>query len=457
MTTRMLQRRGDAAEWTAQNPILGDGEIGVERDTGEVKIGNGVTHWNDLAYAFPSAAALAAKADLVGGKVPSGQLPAITTGEHVTVANQAAMLALTAAQVQPGDIAIRTDQSGHRYLLADPDPSVLGNWIALETPDGVTSVQGYTGAVVLSKADIALGNVDNTSDINKPVSTAQQTALNNKQPLAAQLTSISGLALAGQAGKVLTVKADASGYELDTPAAGGGGSSATGDEARLIQIMTPGRACSGLRGSGGTMAGGVAVSALTVPAGRLYVVKTILISGPDGGSGNLTPQPVEIWKQGNTYDYVKDLPVGPNGTFAFDTAIVLTAAEVLRIQATGAHGGIDYVLSYADLASTEKATRFADSVVSTVAAGFVTLYTAATGVPVVITQIIMTNELATPQRISLLASAGHASVWREPVPPNGVITLDSPIYLSAGETLRMAVYDTDNGVAVSAFGYPAQT
>lgn len=199
MTTRMQQRRGDAAEWTAQNPILGDGEIGFERDTGELKIGNGVTHWNDLAYAFPSAAALAAKADLVGGKVPSGQLPAITTGEHVTVANQAAMLALTAAQVQPGDIAIRTDQSGHRYLLADPNPSILGNWIALETPGGVTSVQGYSGAVILAPADIGA------------------------QPSAAQLASIAALALAGQAGKVLTVKADASGYELDTPAAGGGG------------------------------------------------------------------------------------------------------------------------------------------------------------------------------------------------------------------------------------------
>ena len=32
-----------------------------------------------------------------------------------------------------------------------------------------------------TKADIGLGNVDNTSDLNKPISTATQTALNNKQ------------------------------------------------------------------------------------------------------------------------------------------------------------------------------------------------------------------------------------------------------------------------------------
>ncbi|RHR75535.1 hypothetical protein DWW69_09605 [Bacteroides sp. AF16-49] len=44
----------------------------------------------------------------------------------------------------------------------------------------VTSVAGKTGAVTLAKADVGLGNVDNTSDVNKPISTAVQTALNLK-------------------------------------------------------------------------------------------------------------------------------------------------------------------------------------------------------------------------------------------------------------------------------------
>ena len=44
----------------------------------------------------------------------------------------------------------------------------------------VTSVAGRTGAVVLTKSDVGLANVDNTSDANKPVSTATQTALNGK-------------------------------------------------------------------------------------------------------------------------------------------------------------------------------------------------------------------------------------------------------------------------------------
>lgn len=48
-------------------------------------------------------------------------------------------------------------------------------------PYPVTMVAGKTGAVTLAKGDVGLGNVDNTSDVNKPVSNAQQEALNKKQ------------------------------------------------------------------------------------------------------------------------------------------------------------------------------------------------------------------------------------------------------------------------------------
>ena len=39
-----------AALWTAQNPILQRGEIGIEQDTDKFKIGNGVDRWNTLPY-----------------------------------------------------------------------------------------------------------------------------------------------------------------------------------------------------------------------------------------------------------------------------------------------------------------------------------------------------------------------------------------------------------------------
>ena len=49
---------------------------------------------------------LANKADLVGGLVPTSQLPALAYNTTVVVGSEAAMLGLTPAQVQPGDICV---------------------------------------------------------------------------------------------------------------------------------------------------------------------------------------------------------------------------------------------------------------------------------------------------------------------------------------------------------------
>jgi hypothetical protein len=108
------------------------------------------------------------------GKVPASELPAIAITDVFTVASQAAMLALTAER---GDVAVRSDLNKCFALAAEP-ASTLANWVELRTPtDAVLSVAGKTGAVTLAKADVGLSNVDNTSDANKPVSTAQATAI----------------------------------------------------------------------------------------------------------------------------------------------------------------------------------------------------------------------------------------------------------------------------------------
>ena len=60
-----------------------------------------------------------------------------------------------------------------------------GQWKNKPNPSApVTSVAGKTGVVTLVKGDVGLGSVDNTADSAKPVSTAQQTALDLKAPLA---------------------------------------------------------------------------------------------------------------------------------------------------------------------------------------------------------------------------------------------------------------------------------
>lgn len=57
----------------------------------------------------------------------------------------------------------------------------LAGIVAGAQVNAVTSVAGRTGAITLAKADVSLANVDNTADVNKPVSTAMQTAINTMQ------------------------------------------------------------------------------------------------------------------------------------------------------------------------------------------------------------------------------------------------------------------------------------
>jgi hypothetical protein len=50
MTVRIQLRRGTAAFWTDENPILHLGEPGYEIDTKRMKLGDGETHWRELPY-----------------------------------------------------------------------------------------------------------------------------------------------------------------------------------------------------------------------------------------------------------------------------------------------------------------------------------------------------------------------------------------------------------------------
>jgi hypothetical protein len=73
----------------------------------------------------------------------------------------------------------------------------------------VQSVNSNIGVVVLTKTDIGLSNVDNTSDANKPVSTAQQTALDGKVDENAAITGATKTKITYDAKGLVTVGADA--------------------------------------------------------------------------------------------------------------------------------------------------------------------------------------------------------------------------------------------------------
>ena len=48
--TTIKLRRGTAAQWTAANPVLSAGEMGIETDTNRSKYGDGTTAWASLSY-----------------------------------------------------------------------------------------------------------------------------------------------------------------------------------------------------------------------------------------------------------------------------------------------------------------------------------------------------------------------------------------------------------------------
>ena len=77
--TRFKLRNGTAAEWTAANPTLLQGEIGVETDTRRYKIGDGSTAWAGLSY-YVDGVAIRGQCS----KMTDGAIDITTQGAYVT-------------------------------------------------------------------------------------------------------------------------------------------------------------------------------------------------------------------------------------------------------------------------------------------------------------------------------------------------------------------------------------
>ena len=129
---------------------------------------------------------LSTKADLENGKVPSSQLPS-----YVDDVLEFANLSSFPATGESGKIYIAID-TNLTYRWGGSSYVVMSSSLALGETSS-TAYRGDRGKIAYdhsqatgnphntTKADIGLGNVDNTSDLDKPVSTATQSALNNKQ------------------------------------------------------------------------------------------------------------------------------------------------------------------------------------------------------------------------------------------------------------------------------------
>lgn len=50
MPIQIQLRRGSSSEWASTNPIIAEGEVVLETDTGKFKVGNGISQYTDLPY-----------------------------------------------------------------------------------------------------------------------------------------------------------------------------------------------------------------------------------------------------------------------------------------------------------------------------------------------------------------------------------------------------------------------
>lgn len=115
------------------------------------------------------------------------ELPAVPSGiviptAAIIVDDESGVYKATPAEVVRAALPRATDAEILSAANVDAYLNPSGGKLLIETHAPVTSVNGQTGgAVVLTKADVGLSNVDNTSDAAKPISTATQTALDAKQ------------------------------------------------------------------------------------------------------------------------------------------------------------------------------------------------------------------------------------------------------------------------------------
>lgn len=127
-------RRGTAADWTSANPTLASGEGGFETDTKKLKLGDGSTAWNSLAYIGGTGTGMATDT-LWGAK---GDLAVATAND-------------TATRQPVG--------SNDQVLVADSGQATGVKWAA------VPGISGYVAlSVIDAKGDLYVGSANDTVD-----------------------------------------------------------------------------------------------------------------------------------------------------------------------------------------------------------------------------------------------------------------------------------------------------
>jgi len=323
-------------------------------------------------------------ATLVGGTIPTAQIPAIAITEYLgSVASQAAMLLLDGDR---GDWCNRSDL-GTMWVLSADDSTLFASWTQLLYPTApVTSVAGRTGAVTISTSDVSgLGSLATQSGTFSGVSSNTNTGDQNL---------FSTIAVSGQS----SVVADAASDTLTIVA--GTNISITTDAATDTITIT--NTASGLSGTGGVDnavlradgVGGATLQSSAFVMDDIYTVSpnntvNFVCLKPTGGTTNVG---IAIVPKG-TGAFSLSVPDGTStggnarGAYAIDLQLLRTAATqvaggIYSFVAGGgsvASGGYSVAIGRLVNATSEAAIALGDQCTASGAGAFATSGCTASG------------------------------------------------------------------------------
>lgn len=80
MATRILIRRDSLSNWNANNPVLSEGELGIDLTNKKIKIGNGIDSWTALSYL----AEIANQSEAQTGEINNKYMTPLRTAEAIS-------------------------------------------------------------------------------------------------------------------------------------------------------------------------------------------------------------------------------------------------------------------------------------------------------------------------------------------------------------------------------------
>ena len=148
-------RRGTSTEWATANPVLADGEIGIDKTTGSIKIGNGTNTWSQLSFFSAGGVSDGDKGDISvsgGGVVWTIDPASVTYAKMQNVTNSRLLGRSAAGAGSPQEITIGSGLSLSGGVLSSTSSGVTdGDKGDISVSGGGASWSIDPGAVTYAK------------------------------------------------------------------------------------------------------------------------------------------------------------------------------------------------------------------------------------------------------------------------------------------------------------------